>query len=153
MTYQGKMFGAPEHKRTTERQSQGQRANRSGHLAEMDIVSMLENRGFKVQRQVYIGDSIFGHPTRVDMIAYVPPYPEGVIIESKYQDTPGSADEKLCYLVENIKEKYPLPTIIVHDMDGAKAGAVKWLYAKVGSPNLVAVMSFTEFKKWVNRIP
>lgn len=135
----------------TKKLSQGAQANRSGQMAEDTICSILRNRGYTFERQAYIGPSIYGHPMRADILIVTgPEFPNGFAIESKWQDQGGSVDEKFPYLVLNIKEQSPHPTVVVYGGGGAKPGAIAWLKRQVGG-NLLAVLSLEEFLSWANR--
>ena len=129
----------------------GSFANKTGSVAERLIACILSERGYMVSRQVWIGTSIYNHKIKCDfLISNVPGYPNGLIVESKWQDVGGSVDEKFPYLVLNIKEKYPSPTIVVVGGDGCKSGAVDWLVGQVGD-KLIGVYSIEEFVSYVNR--
>lgn len=130
-----------------QRRSQGSRANKSGQVAENIIASILDDHGVEYVRQQPIGMSIYGHPLRVDF--YLPT--EELIIESKWQGIGGTADEKLPYLVMNIRECYPYPCILVLRGDGWKKGAIQWVHDAVDGHSLVAVLSADEFQQWCNR--
>lgn len=67
-------------------------------------------------------DFLLFHPTK---------HPDDLIIESKWQQSRGSVDEKFPFLVMNIKERYPHATIIVLDGDGYKPKADAWLRARI----------------------
>lgn len=136
---------------TKKKRSQGSQANRSGQMAEQTICSILHLRGYTFTRQAYVGSSIYDHPLRADiLVATGPEFPNGFVIESKWQDQGGSVDEKFPYLVMNIKERSPYPTVIVYGGGGAKPGAIAWLRRQVGG-NLLAVLSLEEFLSWANR--
>lgn len=124
--------------------SQGAQANRTGGVAEGVIASILDSCRVDYIRQHLIGISIYGHPLRADF--YLPK--DELIIESKWQDVAGSADEKLPYLVMNIRERYPLPTLLVLGGKGWKAGAITWVKKQVDRTLLVDVLSVEEFMKW-----
>ena len=72
-----------------------------------------------------------------------------MVIESKWQQSSGSVDEKFPYLVLNIRERYPCATIIVLDGGGFKKGAEEWLRRQVND-KLVHVFNMMEFQKWSN---
>jgi hypothetical protein len=132
----------------------GQSANRSGHTAEQLIASVLQSRGFVYTRQYPVGHGIYGKMIRADF--YIPPVaglPDGLAIESKWQDVAGSADEKFPYLVANIRYCYPCPTIIVIDGGGVRSGATHWLRTQVDGVHLMAVHTIAEFVSWANRHP
>lgn len=131
---------------------QGRRANLNGRYAEDVIADTLTRRGFKPERQKPIGKSIFGSDLIVDFyLPTVPVLPNGLIIESKWQEVAGSADEKLCYLVNNIQQVYPCFTIVVIDGGGFRPGAVEWLRTQAGQGRIFAVFNLGEFLSWCNR--
>ena len=132
----------------------GQSANRSGRTAEQLIESVLQSRGFEYTRQYAIGHGIYGKMMKADF--YIPPVaglPLGLAIESKWQDVAGSADEKLPYLVANIRYCYPCPVIIVIDGGGVRSGAIQWLRTQIDGVHVMAMYTITEFVSWANRHP
>ena len=131
--------------------NQGTKANRSGHSAEQIIAHVLTDHGFQFKRQHRLCESIYGHPIRVDFfIENADGYPDGLAIECKWQDVSGSIDEKLPYLVLNIKEKFPCPAVIMLDGEGHKPGAINWITSQTDD-KLLAVFSISEFHSWVLR--
>ena len=101
-------------------------------------------------RQFPLGNSIYDTPVKCDFILHHPlKYPTCLVIESKWQESSGSTDEKYPYLVLNVKEKLGYPTIIVVDGGGYKPGAEKWLRSQVGG-RLLYVFNMMEFQKWSN---
>lgn len=135
-----------------EKDNQGQRAVKSGRVAESTIHHILSERGYKVERQFPIGPGIFGGELRVDFhVTRIPQFPSGLIIESKWQQTAGTVDEKFPYLVLNIKQRYPCPAIVVCAGGGARPLAVSWLRKQADGDKLFAVFSFEEFLTWTNR--
>lgn len=102
-------------------------------------------------RQIVIGNSIYNTPLKSDFMLHHPQkWPDSLIIECKWQQVSGSVDEKYPYTVQNIKEKYPCPAVILLDGDGYKPGAKAWLCSQVDD-KLLAVFSMSEFQKWVNK--
>ena len=77
-------------------------------------------------------------------------FPEGLIIECKWQQSKGSVDEKYPFTLFNIF-KIGVPTIILLDGGGYKPAAMKWLKDQV-DPNraLIGVYNMAEFQKKVN---
>lgn len=131
--------------------TQGGRANRHGRNAEDVIAAILAQRANRVDRQVHIGKSIFDSEVYVDFfLRDHPRFAGGLIIESKWQDASGSVDEKLPYLVLNIRYCYPCPTIIVIHGGGFRPGAVRWLRTQIDD-TLIAVFRLEEFLSWCNR--
>jgi hypothetical protein len=78
-------------------------------------------------------------------------FPQGLAIESKWQHAQGSVDEKLPYLVSNIREGYHVPAVIVADGGGHRPEALRWLRGQVDGTHLVGVFSLVEFLTWANR--
>ena len=100
--------------------------------------------------QYPIGKGIYDTDIKCDFIIYHPEkHKNCLIIESKWQESGGSVDEKFPYLVANIKEKYPFATIIVLDGRGYKKGAEAWL-RKQTDKKLIHVFNMSEFQKWSN---
>ena len=131
--------------------TQGARANQSGKSAEHVIGAMLDRCNVAYVRQHSIGLGIYQTPIKVDFfIRARQHYPDGLVIESKWQDVSGSADEKLPYLVANIRECFPSPAVIVIDGDGFRSGAILWLRRQIDS-HLVAVYTIAQFVTWANR--
>jgi hypothetical protein len=130
----------------------GRAANRAGRTAEQVIAAVLQSRGVSCLRQHPLCLGIYGTTVRADFyVPALPDFPNGLAIESKWQDVNGSADEKLPYLVANISECYPCPTIIVIDGGGFREGAIVWVRTKIDRRSLYAVHTLAEFVSWTNR--
>lgn len=129
------------------------KANSAGQAVEDVLAAVLKVFQIDADRQVVIGRSLLGGKLRVDFLARnLVDFPDGLVIESKWQDQRGSTDEKLWYLVENIQRCYALPTIVIAHGGGARPGAVQYLRDHVGG-NLVAVYALEEFISWALRAP
>lgn len=129
----------------------GSFANKTGNYAERTIKCLLSEKGYEIKRQQLIGLSIYKHRLKCDFfISNVMGYPDGLIIESKWQEVSGSADEKFPYLVKNIKEKFPCPAIVVVGGNGCKQGALDWLKDQVDD-KLIAVFTVEEFMIYITR--
>lgn len=150
--------------------SQGGRANLTGNRLERFVEHTLIDLGYQplikrnertldfltkqerpvYARQVVIGQSIYETRLRCDFVVRHPEkHKEPLIIEAKWQEASGSIDEKYPFLVLNIKQRYPHPTVVLLDGGGYKSGAEQWLRAQVRD-NLMAVFSMSEFQRWVN---
>ena len=117
-----------------------------------DIVrSLLESRGYAVQSEVPLGRGLWKGIRCDFIVSGIALYPDGLGVECKWQSSVGSADEKLAYTVLNIRECYPIPTIILCS-GGELAGAMAWAKGQVGG-NLVGVMNTDEFIRWVSGLP
>lgn len=127
-------------------------ANLSGRTFEGIVEDALLRKGLTPDFQCWLDAySIFNKRIRVDVkIDPCTLFPDGLIIEAKWQDVGGSAEEKLPYLVLNAKHRYPYPTIVIIDGKGWSEGAIEWLRAQVDD-HLIAVYSTREFISWVNR--
>lgn len=92
--------------------------------------------------------NIYEHECRIDFFVYRSSlHPRGVYIEAKSQTSPGSADEKIPFLWENIRTIYNRPTIVV--MDGRELrNARKWLETKVDGQNLLGIYDLSEFRSF-----
>lgn len=102
-------------------------------------------------RQYHLGDSIYGTPMYGDFVLYHPDkWPDCLIIESKWQQSGGSVDEKFPYFVLNIQTKHPHKTVVLLDGGGYKKQAEEWLRSQVGN-NLLHVFNMGEFQKWANK--
>jgi hypothetical protein len=132
--------------------AQGRQANKSGQAAEAAICSMFRERHYLIEKQRYIGVSIYGLPLKCDLfVSGIVRFPTGLIVESKWQEKGGSVDEKFPYLVENIKRKYPCPAIVVAGGGGAKPEAIDWLRRQADGYKLFAVFSLEEILTWTIR--
>ena len=104
---------------------QGTRANFTGNQLEKVIDGNLQSKGYQFvgikdfdkaryleqpfyTRQYPLCKSIYSTQIKCDFLLYHPEkYPECLVIESKWQQSGGSVDEKYPFLVLNIKEQYP----------------------------------------------
>lgn len=147
--------------------SGGAKANRTGDNLEQFIVGQLERHTYVLQKrskhqlnslpggpsywcQYPIGAGIYETPVKVDFLVYHPDkHPSLLIIEAKWQESPGSVDEKYPYLIHNIQKRYPYKTLLLLDGGGYKKGAEAWVRNQVGG-NLIGVCSMAEFQTRVN---
>ena len=143
-------------------------ANNTGTVLERFILSRLDERGYTLiprnrfvparilgqpiyTRKFHVGKSIYGTAQYCDFIAYHPErWPDNLIIESKWQQSGGSVDEKYPYLVLNIQIQYQCPTILVLDGGGYKKGAESWIRSQVGHGYFRHVFNMKEFATWAN---
>ena len=147
----------------------GTQANFTGTVLERFIMSRFADSGYTFiprerftparimgqpiyTRHFNVGVSIYGNPQYCDFIVYHPDrWPDNLIIESKWQQSGGSVDEKYHYLILNINIQYKCPTILLIDGGGYKKGAERWIRSQVGNGNLRHVFNMPEFAAWVNR--
>lgn len=148
--------------------TQGGRAVKTGNALERIVLHALDDNGYTFvpprkflaacclpqplyTRQINIGKSIYGTSLISDFMLYHPEkHPGKLVIECKWQQSPGSVDEKFPYNVLNIRQMYPCPAIILLDGEGYKTGAAAWLRSQVDGNKLLAVLSMVQFQTWVN---
>lgn len=147
----------------------GAQAHYTGTILEKFVMDRLQERGYMFihharfvparfleqpfyTRRFHVGKSIYDTAQYCDFILYHPDkWPNNLIIESKWQQTGGSVDEKFPYLVLNIQLRYPSPTILLLDGGGYKSGAEKWVRSQAGHGNLLQVFNMQQFQTWVNK--
>lgn len=66
------------------------------------LVAAYWDRGVNVYEEVNLGTSIIGKQRRVDLLVIEPSTKKGLAIECKYQDTSGTADEKIPYALQDL---------------------------------------------------
>lgn len=151
----------------------GALANKTGNNLEKFVKDSLEANGytpfnlqFKKQlfknykiiggkqyaTQVPVGKNIYDGTRVCDFFVINPnKFPEGLIIECKWQQVAGSVDEKYPFLYFNII-KTKIPTIVLLDGGGCKKSAKEWLKRMARKEKLlVDVWNMTEFQIQVNK--
>lgn len=132
--------------------SAGGKANGVGSIHEKSIEAALKHFELDFERHVHLCDSIYGSKLYNDFVVRgIPPWVDGLIIESKYQGSSGSADEKFPFLVANIKEKFPHPCVILYSLDGAKPKSVEWLVKQQDGVKLIAILKYDKFPTWLHQ--
>lgn len=134
--------------------SQGRQANKTGRQCEAVVAAVLDGSGITYRRQVTLDrPSIYGGSLRADFYCTnVPGFPDGLCIEAKWQDEPGSVYEKFPYLWENIRTQYPCPVIVVADGRKMHPGGIAWLKERIDGEHLVAVLTIAELMTWTSRM-
>lgn len=145
------------------------KASSTGRILERFVGAILESEGYtRIQpaktflamreleqpifaQQFIAGMSIYNKPRQVDFILYHPQlWPNCLVIECKWQASPGSVDEKYPFLVENI-ETGTYPTIVILDGGGYTREAGEWLRDQVKTTNnLINVFNQGEFQRYVS---
>jgi hypothetical protein len=81
-------------------------------------------------RQVKLERGVYGAYIKSDVFVRDPfHFPDGLHIECKWQQTPGSVDEKYPYTMLSLRQ-YQRPSIFVLAGHGARPTAVEWLRAQ-----------------------
>ena len=149
----------------------GGRANHTGNRLEGFIEDILKREGYErfwdhkeqvfanrkavggkqFATQVPCGTSIYETQRKCDfLVLNKEKFPDGLIIECKWQQSAGSVDEKYPFTLFNIM-KIGVPTIILLDGGGYKPAAMKWLKDQANPERaLIGVYNMSEFQKTVN---
>ncbi len=154
-------------------QTQGREANHSGQFLEEAIEREFGRRGIASEtwKQSARGNGhLFAHRRLTKRVPYASlyggraSYSEFVYfvglspflrIECRWQEKPGSVDEKFPYLFLNARDHMPEPNIwLVIDGDGARPKGIAWLKREAAtvSRKLIRVLTLTEAKKAVKRL-
>jgi hypothetical protein len=147
----------------------GAKAANSGLTFEATLQAALESKGYKAvqyaqwEKTHTVMDSagllvldvpyetIYGSRGLTEFVLYTEDGP--IRIEAKWQQSPGSVDEKLPYLFQNALEKMPEQhVIIVIDGPGWREGALAWLRHAAAEQGVkrIDVFSLSEFLVYVN---
>lgn len=153
----------------TKKVTGGTLANNRGRELESRVAALLEDSGYEnvhppeivfpmrimdqpiYAKQVEIGRDIYGKVRRCDLLVYNSRvWPDGLVIQCKWQASSGSVEEKYPFEVLNIqKDEYP--TIIVLDGGGYSKGSENWLKGQAGKNRLLHVFSFGELQKFASK--
>ena len=89
------------------------------------IVSAYGNRGLSVYDEVHLGTSIIGKQRRIDLFVLAQDG-TALCVECKYQDSCGTADEKIPYALNDLASQR-VPGVIVYAGAGFSAGVLHLL--------------------------
>jgi hypothetical protein len=92
------------------------------------VYKNFSDRKITVYREVSIGKSIIGKNRRVDIFVLSKDTQEAFAIECKYQDSTGTAEEKIPYALSNMKS-LPMGSCIVYAGSGFSEGVLHMLQA------------------------
>lgn len=158
-------------KSLSETTNSGQQANKTGNALESFVAHTLREHGYQefwdhkeqvfvnrhtvggkqYAQQVKVDTTIYGSQRVSDFLVLNPDvFPNGLIIECKWQESVGSVDEKYPFLLFNII-KTAVPTIVLLDGGGYKKSAAQWLRDQANPERaLIGVWDMAEFQKKVN---
>lgn len=107
--------------------------------------------GKQYAKQVVVTPTVYESERKVDfLVLNNEKWPDGLIIECKWQQVNGSVDEKYPFLYFNIM-KSGVPTVILLDGGGCRAMAKKWLEDMVHPQKaLIGVWDMAQFQRKVN---
>ncbi len=108
--------------------------------------------GKQFAREVNVGDSIYGTKVRADfLVLNKDKFPDGLVVECKWQQSRGSVDIKYPFNVFNIA-KLGIPTIILIDGNGYSKKSFAWLKDQAHPQKaLIGVYTMSEFQVEVNK--
>jgi hypothetical protein len=89
------------------------------------LVSAYGARGLEVYDEVLLGTSIIGKQRRIDLFV-LGPNGQALCVECKYQDSSGTADEKIPYALNDMASQR-IPGVIVYAGTGFSAGVLHLL--------------------------
>jgi len=113
------------------------------------VIQKLDQKFYTTQ--LNICKSIYDTPVFCDFILCHPEkYPDCLVIESKWQQSCGSVDEKYPFLILTIKVKSPHKTILILDGGGYKKGAEDWIREQTDD-KFLHVFNMREFQTWANK--
>ena len=92
------------------------------------IVRNFGARGIEVYREVYLGKTIIGKNRRVDMLILDRTKDVAMAIECKYQDSPGTTDEKIPYTLDDMLA-IGMPVCVAYAGAGFSEGILRHLAA------------------------
>lgn len=90
------------------------------------ILSAYWDRGLQVYEEVNIGTSIIGKQRRIDLFLLQPDEKKALVLECKYQDVSGTADEKIPYTLSDLKA-LRMPAAVVYAGSGFSEGVLHLL--------------------------
>ena len=151
--------------------SSGSRAKHTGNRLELFVEQTLKEKEYKefwnrkeqafakrqtmggkqYAKQVIVGTTVYETKRKADFLVINQKlFPDGLVIECKWQQSGGSVDEKYPFLVLNIN-KTGCPTMILIDGGGYKQSAKKWLSEQAHPKSvLIGVWNMSEFQTKVN---
>jgi hypothetical protein len=90
------------------------------------LVSAYWDRGIQVFEEVNVGTSIIGKQRRVDLFVLLPAEKKALALECKYQDTSGTADEKIPYSLQDLAA-LRMPSVLAYAGAGFSEGVLHLL--------------------------
>jgi hypothetical protein len=92
-------------------------SNRTGKALASRVKAVAEHLGLTVRTEVEVGRRLWGPIRKIDVVITDPATRRSLGIECKFQQSKGSAEEKIPSIVEDIKA-WPIPGIVVIDGPG-----------------------------------
>lgn len=116
-----------------------------------DRDSQLETPYYKTQFAHSKAKSLYGKSMRADFFCWHPvKWPNGLIIEAKYQAVGGSVDEKYPYTVLSLKQ-IDFPSVIIFEGGGATRSAIEWAVSQADNKKHYSFDGISEFIRAANK--
>ena len=93
------------------------KAVHSGNELRDAVATLGESLGLAAEKEVAVGRRVWGAKRRIDVVLRDPGSRMSLGIECKYQDTRGSAEEKIPATIEDIRA-WPIRGIVVYAGEG-----------------------------------
>jgi hypothetical protein len=102
--------------------------NQYKRLVARYLLSAYGRRGLRLYEEVCVGTSIIGKQRRIDLFLHVPSSNQALALECKYQDSSGTADEKIPYALEDLRA-LRVPSAMAYAGAGFSEGVLHLLQA------------------------
>ena len=102
------------------------RSTSTGKQFREQVAELAETLGLVVDREVEVGRRLWGSKRNIDLILTEPNSGQRLGIECKFQQTPGTAQEKIPAVIEDI-DSWPIDGIVVYDGPGFSANMRAYL--------------------------
>lgn len=102
------------------------RSTSTGTRFREQVAELAETLDLVVDREVEVGRRLWGSKRRIDLILTEPNGGQRLGIECKFQQTPGTAQEKIPAIIEDIGS-WPIDGIVVYDGPGFSANMRTYL--------------------------
>jgi hypothetical protein len=106
------------------------------------VIQMATHLGLESQEQVRVARRIWGAVRHIDVVVTHPQTRKTLGIECKYQAVPGTAEEKIPAVINDIAA-WPIPGLVVFDGDGFTDN-MKLFLVSTGK-----AVEFSELKPWL----
>lgn len=100
--------------------------NQYKHRVARYLLSAYGRRGLHIYEEVCVGTSIIGKQRRIDLFVHVPATNQALALECKYQDSSGTADEKIPYALDDLRA-LRMPAAIAYAGSGFSEGVLHLL--------------------------
>jgi len=104
------------------------RAVHNGNDLKEEVARIGQELGLRVFKEVEVGRRLWGARRRIDVVVKNPKTGQTLGIECKYQATPGTAQEKIPAIVQDI-QAWPIPGLIVFAGEGFSNDMRSYLYS------------------------